>query len=56
MLESSKTSPIIKEFKESVQGVTRGDFGKAVVNNGLLALYVVSVGGIATNSQAKVGL
>ena len=56
MIENSKTCPITKECRDAVQGATKGDFSKAVLNSGLLALYVVPVGGMAACTQAKVGL
>ena len=56
MIENSRTCPIINECRDAMQGVAKGDFSKAVLNNGLLALYVVPVGGMAACTQAKVGL
>ena len=47
-----KECPVFREFRDVGEGIALGDFKKVAMNGGLLALYVVPVGGASDGGKA----
>ena len=50
---ASKGCSVIGGCKNMVKGIAQGDYEQAVANGGLLSLYTVTAGGVASNASVK---